>query len=59
MSNNEQMTIDERRKYLRMMKKRYVKASQKKAKEYLLDEMGAVAALDRKTLIRLMNGNLE
>jgi len=59
MSNNEQMTIDERRKYLRMMKKRYVKANRKKAKGHLLDEMEAVTALDRKTLIRLMNGSLE
>lgn len=58
MSNNEQMTIDERRKYLRMVKKRYVKAD-RKTKGQLLDEMEAITALDRKTLIRLMNGSLE
>jgi hypothetical protein len=59
MSNNDQMTIDERRKYLRMMKKRYVKANSKKAKGLLLYEMEAVTGLDRKTLIRLMNSSLE
>ena len=59
MSNNEKMSIDERRKYLRMMKKRYRKASGKKGKGQLLDEMEAVTGLDRKTLIRLMNGSLE
>jgi len=59
MSNNEQMTIEERRKYLRMMRKRYVKADGKKAKGHLLYEMEAVTGLDRKTLIRLMNGSLE
>ncbi len=58
MSNDEQMTIDERRKYLRMVKKRYVKAN-RKTKGQLLDEMEAITGLDRKTLIRLMNGSLE
>jgi len=53
----EKMTIDERRKYLRMMKKRYVKAG-RKAKGQLLDEMEAVTGLERKTLIRLMKGGL-
>jgi hypothetical protein len=57
MSDTEKMTIDERRKYLRMMKERYVKAG-RKAKGQLLDEMEAVTGLDRKTLIRLMNGGL-
>jgi hypothetical protein len=58
MSHNEDMTIDERRKYLRTMKKRYIKAN-RKAKGRLLDEMEAVTGLDRKTLIRLMNGSLK
>ena len=58
MSNDEKMTIDERRKYLRMMKKRYIRAD-RKTKGELLDEMEAVTGLDRKTLIRLMNGSLE
>jgi hypothetical protein len=57
MSDTEKMNIDERRKYLRMMKKRYVKAG-RKAKGRLLDEMEAVTDLDRKTLIRLMKSNL-
>ena len=58
MCDEEQMTIDERRKYLRAMKKRYVRAD-RKAKEHLLDEMEAVTSLHRKSLIRLMNGSLE
>jgi hypothetical protein len=58
MSNDEKMTIDERRKYLRTMKKRYIRAN-RKAKGELLDEMEAVTGLDRKTLIRLINGSLE
>ncbi len=58
MSEEEKMNIDERRKYLRKMKKRYVKAD-RKGKGRLLDEMETVAGLDRKTLIRLMNGSLE
>jgi hypothetical protein len=58
MSHSEDMTIDERRKYLRTMKKRYIKAN-RKAKGRLLDEMEAVTGLDRKTLIRLMNGSLK
>ena len=58
MSNDEKMTIDERRKYLRTMKKRYIR-SDRRTKGELLDEMEAVSGLDRKTLIRLMNGRLE
>ena len=57
MSETEKMTIDERRKYLRMMKKRYVEAG-RKAKGQLLDEMEAVTGLNRKTLIRLMRSDL-
>jgi hypothetical protein len=58
MSNEEKMTIDERRKYLRLMKPRYVKA-RRREKGQLLDEMEAVTSLDRKTVIRLMKGSLE
>jgi transposase InsO family protein len=57
MSDEDRMTIDERRKYLRMMKKRYAQADRKE-RGRLLDEMGAVTGLHRKSLIRLMNGNL-
>jgi len=58
MSNQEKMTIDERRKYLRIVKPRYKQAGRKE-KVQLLDEMEAVTGLDRKTLIRLMKGNLK
>lgn len=57
MSIEDKMTIDERRKYLRMMQKRYAQADRKE-RGRLLDEMHSVTELDRKTLIRLMNGNL-
>lgn len=58
MSKNEKMSIDERRKYLRLVKPRYVEAGRSE-KGQLLDEMEAVTGLNRKTLIRLMNGSLE
>jgi hypothetical protein len=58
MSTEDKMSIDERRKYLRQMKKRYEKAGRKE-KGQLLDEMEAVTELDRKTLIRLMKGGSE
>jgi len=53
----EKMTIDERRKYLRLMKSRYRKAGRNE-KGQLLDEMEAVTGLNRKTLIRLLKGSL-
>jgi hypothetical protein len=58
MSNEGKMTIDERYKYLRRMKKRYLKASRKE-RGRLLDEMEAVADLHRKSLVRLLNSSLE
>jgi hypothetical protein len=58
MSNEDKMNIDERRKYLRRMKKRYVQAGRQE-QGWLLDEMEAVTELHRKSLIRLMNGSLE
>jgi len=58
MSTEDKMNIDERRKYLRMMKKRYVQAKQKE-QGWLLAEMEAVTRLHRKSLIRLMNDSLE
>jgi len=57
MSDEEKMTIDERRKYLRRMKKRYEQGTKKELGK-LLDEMETVTGLDRKTLIRLMKGPL-
>lgn len=58
MSAEEAMTIDERYKYLRQMKKRYQKAD-RKGKGCLLDEMEAVTGQHRKGLTRLMNSSLE
>jgi hypothetical protein len=58
MTTEDKMTINERRKYLRAMKKRYVKASRAE-KGRLLDEMEAVTDMHRKSLIRLMNSILD
>ena len=58
MSIEDKMNIDERRKYLRKMQKRYIEAS-RKGRSRLLDEMEAMTELHRKSLIRLINGNLE
>ena len=58
MSTDEKMNIDERLKYLRLMKKRYTKASGKE-KARLLDEMEAVTGLQRKVLIRKLGGDLQ
>ena len=52
------MTIDERRKYLRKMKRRYAQAH-RKGRGQLLDEMEVVTGLHRKSLIRLMKGCLK
>jgi len=57
MSIEDKMTIDERRKYLRMMQKRYLQAGRKEQGQ-LLDEMEAVTELHRKSLIRLMRSSL-
>lgn len=58
MSEQEKMTIEERRKYLRIVKTRYKQAGRKE-KGQMLAEMEIVTGLDRKTLIRLLKGNLE
>jgi len=58
MSTEEKMNVDERRKYLGQMKKRYVQGTRHE-RGRLLDEMEAVTELHRKSLIRLMNGRLE
>lgn len=52
------MTIDERRKYLKIMRPRY-KQSNRRERGILLDEMEQVTGLERKTLIRLMRASLE
>ncbi len=58
MPTEEKMNIDERYKYLRLMKKRYVQAG-RKGKSQLLDEMEAVTGLRRKSLIRRLNSDLK
>jgi len=58
MSITEEMSIDERRKYLHKMRIRYWKAKNKKEKSQLLDEMEAVIGLHRKSVIRLINSEL-
>ena len=54
MPNDEKMSIDERRKYLKLISTRYTKSGRRERSE-LLTEMGAVIGLHRKSLIRLMN----
>jgi hypothetical protein len=58
MSDEEKMTIDERRKYLRRMQKRYRKAGRRE-KGRLLDEMEQVTELHRQYLIELLKGDLK
>lgn len=57
-STEENMTIDERRKYLRTMKRRYDRANRKE-RGRLLTEMEAVTGMHRKSLTRLLNSSLE
>jgi hypothetical protein len=58
MSPEERMTIDEQRKYLHKMRIRYWQAQDRRARIKLLDEMQAITELHRKSLIRLINGEL-
>ncbi len=51
----DEMTIDERRKYVNLMCERYRKAKRKERSQ-LLSEMEQVSKLHRKHLIRLLNG---
>lgn len=54
MPQDERMTIDERRKYLKRMLPRYRRATRREQGR-LLDEMQQVTDLDRKTLIRALH----
>ena len=54
MPNDEKMSVDERRKYLKVVAARYAKAVRARRGE-LLTEMEEVTRLHRKSLIRLMN----
>ena len=58
MSETEQMSVDERRKYLNKMRIRYWQAKTKKERKLLLDEMTAVTELHRKSVLRLIKGEL-
>jgi hypothetical protein len=58
MPNEEKMTLSERRKYLRLIRKRYLKASNLE-RGRLVEKMEAVTCLHRKSGIRLMSGSLE
>jgi len=58
MSIDDQMTVDERRKYLRKMQKRYHRASHAE-RSRLLDEMEVVVGQHRKSLTRHMHSSLE
>jgi len=53
---DEGMTVDERRKYLGLMKRRYELAGRRERGQ-LLDEMEKVTAMHRKALIRLLNAS--
>ncbi len=58
MAETDPMTVDERRKYLHKVRLRYWAAQAKKERSRLLDEAQAVLGLHRKSLIRLLNGEL-
>lgn len=58
MSTDEKMNINERLKYLRLVKGRYTKANRKE-KGRLLDDMQAVTGMDRKVLMRRLSSRLE
>lgn len=55
MAADGEMSVDERRKYLKLMAKRYLGADREE-RGRLLTEMEAVTGLHRKSLTRLMNG---
>src|SRR5262249_48040320 len=58
MVETEPMNVNERRKYLHKLRVRYWQAKDKRSKSALLDEMAAVTNLHRKSLIRLIKGDL-
>ncbi len=58
MPKPKKMTVDERRHYLRLLQDRYRRGG-KRERGRLLDSMEATTGLHRKSLIRLMAGDLE
>jgi len=57
MATDDEMTLAERRKYLHLMQKSY-QTTDRAGRGRLLDTMESVTGLDRKSLIRLMAGDL-
>ena len=57
MSETEPMNVNERRKYIHKMWKRYRQVN-KQAKGHLLDEIEAVTGQHRKSILRTINGLL-
>ncbi len=57
MSEKDEMTIDERRKYLHKMWGRY-RGATKSEKRKMLDDMEHVTGMHRKSIIRILNGRL-
>jgi len=58
MAETDPMSVAERRKYLHRMRIRYWQAKRKKERSHLLDEMQAVTGMHRKSLLRLIHGEL-
>jgi hypothetical protein len=58
MTETEPMDVNERRKYLHKIRIRYWQAKDKRTKSALLNEMQSVTNLHRKSIIRLITGEL-
>ncbi len=58
MSETSEMTIDERRKYLHKMRIRYWQTKDRSKIGELLDEIETVTGMHRKSILRLMHGEL-
>jgi hypothetical protein len=58
MAETDPMSVAERRKYLHKMRLRYWQTKKRKERSLLLDEMQAVTGLHRKSLLRLIHGEL-
>ena len=58
MAETDPMNVNERRKYLHKMRFRYWQAHRKSERSHLLDEMKEVTGLHRKSLLRLIKGDL-
>jgi hypothetical protein len=58
MAETERMSVNERRKYLHKMRSRYWQTTGKGDRSRLLDEMQTVTGLHRKSVLRLIHGEL-